>query len=419
MIARVLALAGEPRMQRLPPLGMTDIRRIAELYLGSAVGALPASLLESTGGNPRRVHEQVAEWAHTEAARRLGHLADRVAAGRHDLRSIEEGLADSVVDLQAVRERARLFGAGPGRAAPTSADAPYKGLEAFGSEDARWYFGREALVAEMIARLAGAPLLAVVGPSGSGKSSAVRAGLVPALRADVLPGSAAWTIALMRPGEQPLRALDRAVWTALPQPVRDRLGGATDPLGALGDGERLVVVVDQFEEAFTACRDEVERRRFLAALTGAARDAARRVVVVLAVRADYYGRCAEDPGLADLIGANQVLVGPMDAAEYRRAIEQPALRAGARVEPELADRLVAEVTGEAGALPLLSTALLELWERRDGRTLRAEALADTGGVRGAVARLAEDVYGRLGEDDRRIARAMLLRLAGPGEGTAR
>ncbi|HXJ62677.1 MAG TPA: WD40 repeat domain-containing protein, partial [Actinomycetota bacterium] len=134
------------------------------------------------------------------------------------------------------------------------------------------------------------------------------------------------------------------------------------------------------------------------------------------VRADYYGRCAEDPRLASLLGANHVLVGPMTPEEYRRVIEQPAVRAGLRVEPALTDALLAEVVGEPGALPLLSTALLELWERRDGRTLRTAAYLETGGVRGAVAHLAEDVYGGLDEPQQAAARGVMLRLAGPGEG---
>jgi WD40 repeat protein len=342
--------------------------------------------------------------------------------GRSDLRSVEADLASSVVDLQLVRERARLYGAGPGRAAAEPEEAPYKGLAAFDVLDADRFFGRERLVAELIARLAGASLLGVVGPSGSGKSSAVRAGLVPALRAGVLPGSEGWLTAVMRPGEHPLRELDRCLWAALPKDLLDRLAGQDKPLRAvrdvLGRDERLVLVVDQFEETFTACTDEAERAAFIAALTEAGRDKRGGVIVVLAVRADFYGRCAADPDLAELLGANHVLVGPMTADEYRRAIEQPALRVGVRFEPALVDELVGEVLGEPGALPLLSTALLELWDRRDGRTIRMDAYEHTGGVRGAVASLAEDVYGGFDEDRQAIVRSVLLRLAGPGEGAA-
>jgi class 3 adenylate cyclase/WD40 repeat protein len=421
LIATLGRVVGEGGVVRLRPLDLDQVREIAALYLGTAADSFPASSLETTGGIPRKVHEFVGQWALREASRRLGDAASKTALGRSDLRSIEAELAGSLVDLQLVEERTRLFGAGtPDREAGDEDRPPFKGLASFDVEDGEWFFGRERLVADLIARLAGATLLGVVGPSGSGKSSAVRAGLIPALRAGALPGSEVWTVALMRPGRHPLRELDRTVWAALTDAQRSRLAGADLPLRAVRDaltpGERLILVVDQFEEVFTACEDESERSGFVAALTEAAADPRGNVAIVLAVRADYYGRCAEDPRLASLLGTNHVLVGPMTPEEYRRVIEQPAVRAGLRVEPALTDALLAEVVGEPGALPLLSTALLELWERRDGRTLRVAAYVETGGVRGAVAHLAEDVYGGLDEPQQAAARGVMLRLAGPGEG---
>ena len=261
---------------------------------------------------------------------------------------------------------------------------PFRGLAPFDVDDAPFFFGRESLVGEMLARLAGASLLGVVGPSGSGKSSAVRAGLLPELAGGVLPGSESWTQTLLRPGEHPLRALERVG----------------------GEGHRLVVV-DQFEELFTLCRDAGERTAFVDALL-----AAPATTVVVAVRADFYGRCGEHRELGQRLGANHVLVGPMRRGELRRAIERSARAGGLRVEPELVDRLLADVEAEPGALPLLSTALLELWERRDDRHLRLAAYEQTGGVRGAVARLAEATYGSLRDGERAVARAILLRLAG-------
>ena len=155
---------------------------------------------------------------------------------------------------------------------------------------------------------------------------------------------------------------------------------------------RGVLAVDQFEELFTACQDE-ERARRVRRRARARRARSRRTrVVVLAVRADFYGRCAAYPELSRLLGANHVLVGPMSRDELRRAIERPAQRAGLSVEPELVDALLADVEGQPGALPLLSTALLELWRERDGRRLRLAAYARSGGVQGAVARLAEDAF---------------------------
>ena len=228
----------------------------------------------------------------------------------------------------------------------------------------------------MVAHLVGARAAGGRGPSGSGKSSVVRAGLLPALAGGVLPGSQHWTQTVIRPGAHPARELAR---------LRPRDGG--------------VLVVDQFEELFTACQDERERAEFVAALLRFPR-------VVVAVRADFYGRCAAYPELSRALGDNHVLVGPMTREELRRAIERPARRAGLVVEPELADALLADVEGEPGALPLLSTALLELWGRRDGRRLRLAAYARSGGVQGAVARLAEDAYVALDPAQQAAARAL-------------
>ena len=159
--------------------------------------------------------------------------------------------------------------------------------------------------------------------------------------------------------------------------------------------ERIVLAVDQFEEALHRVP-----RRGTSAPRSSTRSCARprdrqAALVVLALRADFYGRCAAYPALSELLGANHVLVGPMRRDELRRAIELPARRAGLDVEPELVDALLADVEDEPGGLPLLSTALLELWQRRDGRRLRHATYERTGGVRGAVARLAEDAFGRL------------------------
>jgi WD40 repeat protein/class 3 adenylate cyclase/ABC-type cobalamin/Fe3+-siderophores transport system ATPase subunit len=407
---------------RPQPLDVEQMLRIAGLYVGTAAGTLPRDVLTTTGGVPRKVHEQVSEWAHAQAARRLGSLATQAASDRGGLRSVEADLAGTVIDFQTVREQTRLYGIGPGRHAAEPSASPYRGLASFDVSDAELFFGRERLVAELISRLAGAPLLGVVGPSGSGKSSAVRAGLVPALSAGVLPDSGGWTIALMRPGEHPLRALERALYSTLPKAALERMGATDSPLVAVRDvldaHSRLVLVIDQFEETFTACSDTAERDGFLAGIADAASDPRANVTVIAAIRADFYGRCAAHAGLAELLAANHVLVGPMTAEEYRRAIVQPALRVGVDVERELVDELVGEVMGEPGALPLLSTTLLELWDRREGRTIRRQAYLATGGVRGAVARLAEEVYGAFDLPEQAVARSILLRLAGSGEGDA-
>jgi WD40 repeat protein/DNA-binding SARP family transcriptional activator len=380
----------------LAPLDAEAARAIAELYADKRDDAAAAAerLVRDSGGIPRRVHQLAAEWARGEAARRVGASASRAATERTGLRATEDELASAVVRLQALGERAQLRDVTPQMIA-----CPFKGLASFDVDDAEFFYGRERLVAEMVARLAGAPLMGIVGPSGSGKSSALRAGLLPALAAGVLPGSETWALALLRPGEHPLRALEEAITEAAP-------------------GGRLVVAVDQFEEAFTACRDETKRAAFVEALIARAGDPRRRTVVLVAVRADFYGRCASYPELWRLLGANQCPVGPMRRDELRRAIELPAQSAGLGVERDLVDALIADVEGQPGALPLLSAALLELWQQRDGRRLRLSTYREAGGVHRAVARLAERAYDRLDAQQREVARRILLRLAGEGEGDA-
>jgi DNA-binding SARP family transcriptional activator/WD40 repeat protein len=343
-----------------------------------------------------------AAWASRETVQQVGAGAGRISQARGALRADERELAANVVDLHTLRGRA---------ARPATAQGcPYKGLESFDVGDAEVYFGRENLVAQIVARLPGTSVLGVIGPSGSGKSSAVRAGLVPALSGGVLPGSERWTRALMRPGEQPLMALRRALRT--PPEVTDPIAAALDGVPA---DSRLLLVVDQFEETFIACRDDTQRAAFLDALVGPAARGDARYLVVLVLRADYYGACAAHPQLARLLEENHVLVGAMQPEELERAIEGPAQRAGLEVEPGLVARLVEETAGRPGGLPLLSTTLLELWLGAADNRLTVAAYGRTGGVQGAVARLAETAYQCFDEHEAAIARNLLLRLASVGE----
>jgi WD40 repeat protein/tRNA A-37 threonylcarbamoyl transferase component Bud32 len=347
-----------------------------------------------------------------EASRRLDDVASRAASGRSDLSEMEAELAGKVVDLQLAREQAQAL-SGPATPARVAAEgiSPFKGLASFQPVDAEYFFGRERLVAELVARLVGAGFLAIVGPSGSGKSSILCAGLLPALAGGVLPGSAGWRRLLLRPGERPLEELRRLL-----------VSGARDPLaealGALPVDARLLLAVDQLEELFTACRSDAERAAFADTLVRAAADPDGRAVVVVALRADFYGHFAAHSELAELLGGNQVLVRSMQASELRRAVELPAARVGLRVEPELVDALVDDVEGEPGALPLLSTALLELWQKRQDNALTLASYRESGGVHGAVARLAEGTYDRIPEQQKPLVRAIMLRLVGEGESEA-
>ena len=180
---------------------------------------------------------------------------------------------------------------------------PYKGLASFDRSDAEYFCGRERIVSDLVARLAESTLVGIVGPSGIGKSSLLRAGLLSALGLGGLPGSPSWRQVLIRPGGRPCTELARA------------LGGEEldAVLSGLKPDERLVVAVDQLEELFTVCEHEDERAAFLDQLAAAACDTERRVLIVVALRADFYGRCASYTRFAELLSSSHVLVGPMRA----------------------------------------------------------------------------------------------------------
>ncbi len=211
------------------------------------------SIARASAGVPARVHELMSEWAQQEASRRLAAAAEFLAAERRT-RSADLAFANNAIGLKLGRlysEEAQVeleYG-----------QAPYKGLASFEESDSALFFGREQLVGELAARTVGAGLLAVVGASGSGKSSVIAAGLLPSLQAGLLPGSERWTSSAIRPGEHPLAELS-----------------AVDESGS---NERLVLVVDQFEEVFTLCQDEHERAAFVDRLVGRASDPERYVVV--------------------------------------------------------------------------------------------------------------------------------------------
>jgi WD40 repeat protein/class 3 adenylate cyclase len=269
---------------------------------------------------------------------------------------------------------------------PADVPCPYKGLMRFEAEDSDLFFGREELVSALLARLGDSPFLAVVGPSGSGKSSLVRAGVVPALERR----ERSTRHAIVEPGEHPLA----------------ELAGVLDA---------DLVVVDQFEEVFTLCRDEEERREFVDRVLDAA-EAGMRVIVML--RADFYGHCASYARLAEALEDRQALIGPMTEEELRRAIERPAEQAGLVLEPGLPEGILRDIVGEPGALPLLSHCLLETWRRRSDRMLTLLGYLHSGGVRGAIAKTAETVYrDAFTPKQQVVARNIFLRLTELGDGT--
>ena len=324
----------------------------------------------------------------------------------------------------------------PGEPLRPLADCPYKGLLYYDVADAPLFFGREKLTEELVNRLfpdapqVGDNFLAIVGASGSGKSSLVRAGVVAALRQ-----RPEWAdgrrIHIITPTAHPLRALARS----LTQGAESVRAEATLMDDLMGDKRSLdlyiqrlatsyqppttiLLVLDQFEELFTLCKDEAERRAFVENVLYAVEEAtACPLTVVLTLRADFYHRCADYEGLRQRLERQQRYIGPMDRAELRRAIQQPATAQGLRFEPTLVATMLDEVGEEPGGLPLLSHALQETWRRQRNGELTHVGYRAAGGVKGAIAQTAEATFAALTEQEQAIARNIFLRLTELGEGT--
>lgn len=319
---------------------------------------------------------------------------------------------------------------------------PYRGLRAFREEDAAFYFGRASFAKDLADKITTLDsfqdqpsLVAVVGPSGSGKSSVVQAGLLPLLRRQ-RPPHVTWDAVILTPGADPWRHLASALLPllepslseakmleetqilarALSQDSAALLSAINRALDKSGGTDRLLVVVDQFEELFTLTQDET-RGAFINALVSATRTS--RMTVAITLRGDFYGRAVDtNRTLSDALAGNQVNLGPMTRQELKEAIEGPARRVGLTLERGLADRIMEDVLEQPGNLPLLEYALTELWNRRNGKQLTIDAYEHSGRVAGSIAARAEALINSLNHDQQRVSRRVFMRLvrvAKPGE----
>ncbi|GAA1014090.1 hypothetical protein Aple_042260 [Acrocarpospora pleiomorpha] len=277
-------------------------------------------------------------------------------------------------------------------------DCPYRGLMAFQPEDEAWFFGRSHLVDRLHDLVGRLPVVGVFGASGSGKSSLLRAGLLGRYAQGLI----------MTPGEHPMDTLADLVTKVSGDDPDDDPGA----LSAALNGHPLLVV-DQFEEIFTLCADDGERRRFVEALLGLS-----GTVLVLGVRADFLAHLTQHPALVEALGGEaQLLVGPMSPADLQEIVVRPAAQAGLTVEPSLLATVLADAAEEPGCLPLVSHALLETWRNRTGPSLTLSAYQAAGGVRGAIAQSAERVYDELAPAEQQAARRIFVRLTALGDGT--
>jgi WD40 repeat protein/serine/threonine protein kinase/DNA-binding XRE family transcriptional regulator len=307
---------------------------------------------------------------------------------------------------------------------------PYVGLRAFSESDAGHFHGRETLIQEVFSRLSDdtelARFLAIVGPSGGGKSSVARAGLVPALRRGALPNSENWFILDFTPGAHPWEEIEAALLRVAVNPPETLLNqlqeGDRGLLRAVhrilpDDGNtELLLIVDQFEEIFTLVENQAESQQFLNSIVTAVLDPRSRLRVVVTLRADFYDRPLQYVDFGDMLRQRTVSILPMTPDELEQAINQPAAQCGIRLEPGLAATIIRDVGDQPGTLPLLQYLLTELFERRDNGFMTMAAYQAVGGVSGALARRADQLYEALNTNEREAARQLFLRLITLGEG---
>ncbi|WP_194238407.1 nSTAND1 domain-containing NTPase [Streptomyces spongiae] len=366
----------------------------------------------------RRAHYSIATLSGAAAGRQLPTLAVTLAYVRAcggDEREWELNWRRTAAECAA-----GTMGAVPDRDGETPSP-PYVGLAPFQQSDADTFFGRENLTDKLVEHLKEKRFLVLFGASGSGKSSVLRAGVLPAF-----PGKPAL---VLTPGPHPLEecAIQLAARAHItPGSLRAELASEPRTLHRVvrqilarspNPPDELIVIVDQFEEVFTLCRSARERDAFVASLLHAAQTSDSRCRVALAVRSDFYTHCTRLPDLVDALADAHVPVGPMTTDELRAAIVQPATRAGLTVEGALLAALTADAHGRPGALPLLSHALLETWHRRRGNALTLAAFQAAGGFEGALAQTAEAFHSGLSDTQQHITRLLFLRLIALGEGT--
>jgi DNA-binding SARP family transcriptional activator/serine/threonine protein kinase/WD40 repeat protein len=300
---------------------------------------------------------------------------------------------------------------------------PYRGLEAFEQADSDDFYGRDRSVAEMVAVLQHEPLLIVVGPSGIGKSSAVKAGLLPALAGGAVEGSDSWLVTELVPGREPLQqlaaALGRVASDELPDVVGELLSESRC-LSALVDelapgNPGVLIVIDQLEELFTQTIDDTDRRAFLRLLVETAQMPDSSVRLVATLRADYFDRPLAYPGFDDAIHGRTVALGAMSPEELADAVRLPTSAVGVEVESGVVDRIVAEADLQPGALPLVQHTLSELFETRTTNTITVANLDGVGGIAGAIGRRAEMIYQSFDDRRRAAVERIFLRLVSVNE----
>ncbi len=416
------------RREKLDP--RADIFSLAVVLFECLTGSLPFRDSQSVEDLVERqlhaLYPSVAEWRDDVPVSIVDAVAKATAKNPEDrFGSVEEFLEALESDEDVEHSRTTSL-----RRSESELTNPYKGLLAFDDGDTDRFFGRESLVNELVERFSAMTVqsrcVVVVGPSGSGKSSVVRAGLVPALRHGAATGSDNWFVTTMVPGDNPYEALEAALLRVAVNPPPSLLGQLRDgKRGVLrgvrrclrSDDHRLLIVIDQFEEVFTTASVD-DTNAFLDALAVAVEDPTSPLKLVITLRADFYHRPLEHPEFARLMKDTVVEVIPLAGDEMERAIVEPARRLGVEFEPGLAARIAAQAVGVPSPLPLLQYTLSELFDLRDGNRLTTEKYDQIGGLTGALSARAEALYAEADQHQRSAMRQAFGRLTGAGGTTA-
>ena len=310
---------------------------------------------------------------------------------------------------------------------------PYLGLTAFREKDAQFFFGRESLVDDLLERVQQSNFIVIAGPSGSGKSSVARAGLFHALRDDRIETSDSWLLATMQPKGNPIEKCAAAIGRLAKSPTASDYIRDNAPTNSLAlhqqietlltddPRQRCVLLVDQFEETFTQTKDERVRSAFIEMLTETAVAENGRTIIILSLRADFVSHCARYPKLRSLMSQQFQLVGAMEPSDLAKAITLPALEVGAEIDPALVSRIMADMKGEPGALPLMSFALRDLFESEKSQQGQPMAMTlpkyvERGGIEDALQRHANKVFAQFSDEQKRIAENIFSKLIEIGQG---
>ena len=424
------AYASPELLERQPAGPTADIYSLGATIFESLTGASPFADAASDEELIRRqIHEPLPPVSSIRAG--IPSRIDEVV-GRATAKSVVGRYASArefVTAFNAAFEPEGSRAVAPTVPAAEPGPNPYKGLQAFHEADAADFFGRSALVDEFLDVLRqespAGRLITVVGPSGSGKSSVVRAGLVPALREGAIEGSADWFVATAMPGSSPFAELEAALLRIAVNPppsLLDQLTSSPDGISRAvkrvlpSDDAELLLILDQAEELFTLTSDAGEATAFIDGLLAAVDDPHSRLRVVATIRADFYDRPLANPRFAGRVKQSTVIVTPMAPDELAEAIALPARRAGAAFEDGLVARITADVADQPGTLPLLQYTLAELYDRSHGH-LTHQLYEELGGVAGALAGRAERIHNELSADGQAGARLLFTRLVTIGEDT--